>query len=338
MHRLLLAGWLAFAQAVLLPVRQSAHGHGRLGPVYATVLSEGSDTGPLYATVGALIKDADKSPRVRALSTRWTTLPPAELVENALIIGKVLVGSFEKGCELLAQAEEFAGLTLSGKAYGALMRIGQAEQRSREVLGLLGRVRARGVETTPTILSTAMAAAADTNDWGAVCRLFGELAGTDIPVEALELVGPPSIIADARKVAQLDAEAGDKLSRSDAAALRLVMRAHCRRGDAALAISALERLRALQCPLELTGYVDLVALAREGSNEPLLALRAQDVGCSLGSVAEAKVFAVRNAWSKLVRADRELLLLVLLAAGGVALASSLLAGLEPAATTDALDF
>merc|ERR1719356_1721688 len=83
-----------------------------------------TDTTQLYATMDRLLRRAERSPSVRALSKQWLTMPPEELVENALVIGSKLVGSFSEGCRLLGQAEEYAGLMLSPRAYAALMRMG----------------------------------------------------------------------------------------------------------------------------------------------------------------------------------------------------------------------
>jgi len=293
-----------------------------------------TDTTELYATLDRLLRRAERSSSVRALSKQWLTMPPEQLVESALIIGTTLVGSFSQGCELLGQAEEYAGLNLSPKAYAALMRLGQAEGRSQDVLGLLGRLRACGVEASPLILRTAMVAAADLGDWGAVSRLFNELAGSDSCLEALELIGSPAAIEDFRRSVSTGDTDLTKLTRQDADAIRLALRAYCSRGDSLLVGKALDRMRELGCPLNTQSYLSLMKLARSGSEGPLRALRVGDLRFSATTAFEPYIFELRNAMTSLARADRELISLIAIAAI-VCVGLHLLGHSEP--TVDPLD-
>uniref|UniRef100_A0A7S4B2N7 Pentacotripeptide-repeat region of PRORP domain-containing protein n=1 Tax=Chrysotila carterae TaxID=13221 RepID=A0A7S4B2N7_CHRCT len=252
----------------------------------------------------------------------------SQLVENALVIGATLVGSFRQGCELVAQAEEHAGLMLSPRSYAALMQLGLAEQRWLEVLGLLGRVRSRGMTPSAGMLRASMRAAANIGDWGAVCRLFNELAGAEKSSEALELIGSPKVLAELRAElggAEEDAKRLVSLTPADADAIRLAMRAHCARGDTALVTAALLRMRELGCGLGVANYVDIFELAvKKRALSALQAITPQDVAFSVGSALEPKIFALRNTAANMPRADKELLVLVAgaaLAAGAIAAAS-----------------
>merc|ERR1712113_569532 len=236
-----------------------AYGLARLHPLHPTLLRPAApkllsmpnivataNTAALYTTMDKLIRSSKRNhPSVRALSKRWTTMSPGELVENALVIGKSLVGNFSQGCALLAEAEDTVGVCLSQRAYAALMLLGQAEQKPLKVLGLLSRLRAHNVKPSPVMLRTSMVAAAELKDWGAVSRLFSEYAGSDSPVEALELIGPPQIIDDFRASFTSEDDATDKLTPADVDALRLALRAHCARGDTALVVTALRQMRKL---------------------------------------------------------------------------------------------
>ena len=93
---------------------------------------------------------------------------PADLVEATLISGALVLEDFDGGLDILLEAEEGAGLMISGKAYFALMRLASAEDRPLDVLALLARTRARGVERTDGLILGAMEAAESVEDWGAV--------------------------------------------------------------------------------------------------------------------------------------------------------------------------
>jgi len=188
------------------------------------------------------------------------------------------------------------------------------------------------------MLRTAMAAAADLGDWGAVSRLFNELAGSDNCAEALELVGSPAIIEDYRRrlLSSRDEELS-ALTRQDADALRLALRAYCSRGDALLAGKALRAMRELGCPLCASGYLSLLQLARSGSSGPLRSLGAGDVSLSLTSALEPRIFAARNAVASLARADQELVALVVLSGALVVAAGVALGAGELHGSFDALD-
>jgi len=97
---------------------------------------------------------------------------PADLVEATLISGALVLEGFDEGLDILLEAEEGAGLMISGKAYFALMRLASAEDRPLDVLALLARTRARGVERTDGLILGAMEAAESVEDWGAVARLY----------------------------------------------------------------------------------------------------------------------------------------------------------------------
>lgn len=188
---------------------------------------------PIYRKIDELLRRSEQSPSVRALKSHWLTMAPGELVENTLVIGRSLVGNFDKGAELLDCAEEQTGASLSPRAYGALARLGEDEQRHAEVLALLGRMRAAGGEPGPSMLLTAMRAAAQLGDWGGVSRLFAEYAGTDDAVEALELIGDVSVVREmeAELRGGFLSTRSTKLTMADTEALRLALHAHCARGD-----------------------------------------------------------------------------------------------------------
>jgi len=289
---------------------------------------------PLYSMMNRLIRKADRTPSVRALTSRWLTMAPEELVENALILGRSFVGDFEQGAELLDIAEEQTGVALSPRAYGALMRLGAAEARHAEVLALLGRMRASGGEPGPTMLLSAMHAAAEIGDWGGVSRLFAEYAGTDDAVEALELIGDPEVVREMEAelgLTQAAAAQPSKLTVADAEALRLALHAHCARGNKAMVALSLKRARELNLALDGQSYMHLFNLARgRKSAEPLSGLRPADLVRSLSDWADPLLFTAQARVSRLTRADRELFTYALCGVGCVALLCALLSGDAPA--------
>jgi len=296
----------------------------------ALAVATTTKTAALYVTMDNLIRCSERSPSVRALSKRWTTMPPGELVENALIIGRSLVGNFSHGFALLDQAEDAVGLGLSQRAYAALMLLGQAEQEHIQVLGLLGRLRGHDIDPSPSMLRTAMSAAAELEDWGAVSRLFSELAGSDSPVEALELIGPPDVIDELRTAAVCETDDAGRLTAADADALRLALRAHCARGDSALVVSTLRRMRKLECALTTANYAGLIRLASIGNMSPIRALRTLDLWRSLSSAFEPQLFTILNMVTRLTRSDRELILLAVFATLGSTMLSVMLTAAEGA--------
>ena len=120
----------------------------------ATSPSAGSSKA-LYAQIDTVLRRGQKkgsSPlamnTARALGKRWMEMPPADLVEATLVSGGLLLDSYEEGLAILLEAEEGAGVNVSGKCYSALMRLAQSQERPEDVLRLMARTRAIGVETT----------------------------------------------------------------------------------------------------------------------------------------------------------------------------------------------
>uniref|UniRef100_A0A7S3W0U5 Uncharacterized protein n=1 Tax=Strombidinopsis acuminata TaxID=141414 RepID=A0A7S3W0U5_9SPIT len=266
-------------------------------------------TAPLYAMMERLLRRAERSPPVRALASRWLTMAPAELAENALIIGRNVVGDFENGAELLDCAEQQTGASLSPRAYGALMRLGEAEERHAEVLALLGRMRAKGGEPSASMYLAAMQAAAELGDWGGVARLFSEYAGTDDSAEILELIGNPEVVAafKAEITSETDSSQPTKLTPFDTDALRLALHAHCARGDLAMAKAVLVRARELGCALNQDSYKAIIGLAlSRKSIEPVASLSLVDAALSLRDWAEPALLETQARVSKLSRAEKDL--------------------------------
>lgn len=101
---------------------------------------------------------------------------------------------------------------------------------------------------------------------------------------------------------------GAALTRYDTEAIRLAVRAHCARGDGALAEATLARARELALPLDLPAYAAVARLARaRRSLAPLGYLRPADIVLSAGGAVEPSVLEARAALSRLSRADRDLL-------------------------------
>ena len=280
-------------------------------------------TKPLYSKIEKLIRSSNKSSRVQALSQRWTTLPPDELVENVFVIGKEIVTDYSTGCELLALAEEQADLSLNTRAYAALMRSGQAEERPTDVLMLIARSRALGMQPSRTMLATAMECASQIADWGAVARLFGEYAGSESDTVALELIGAsPAVLSEIRTAAEtaaLDEDEpeqctieGDErctpLAPRDQRAMQLVLRAHCMRGDSPLVAATIKRMRKTMCPIPNEGYA---ALWDMSDKRALLALTPQDLWLSLSDATELQGLRLSATTGFVSRAERELALIVL---------------------------
>jgi hypothetical protein len=279
--------------------------------------------GPIYGKVSELLRRAEqRSPSVLALRSHWLTMAPGELVENALVIGRSLVGNFDKGAELLDCAEEQTGASLSPRAYGALARLGEDEQRHAEVLALLGRMRAAGVEPGPSMLLTAMRAAAQLGDWGGVSRLFAEYAGTDDAVEALELIGDISVVQELKTELRGGAPSNrvPKLTAADTEALRLALQAHCARGDVQMVGAVIRSARELDSALDLNSYKRVLGLAlSQKSAAALTALRLSDAGRSLREATAPIFIAMQARASRMSRSEKELFTVTASAAVGVIL-------------------
>lgn len=240
----------------------------------------------------------------RGLSQRWTTLPPSDLVEAVFVAGAlVLRGGFDEGLAVLLEAEDVAGLALSGRAYAALCRLALAEERPADALTLLARARAAGVELSDGLLLGAMEAAASLEDWGAVARLHTELSeGPEAAAAAaleLELYASPTIVedllgADAARGARRAAAEGERSPHAQA--LALALRAHCERRDVGRAVELVERLRARTgAALAPSDYARLASLASTtGRPAPLLALRPADLQRSASALVEPRLFALSN--------------------------------------------
>ena len=303
----------------------------RVGPIRLSASQPGAapaSTKALYAQIDTVLRRGQQEggasravTTARALGKRWMEMPPAELVEVTLVSGSVLLESYEEGLAILLEAEEGANLNVSGKCYSALMRLAQSSGRSEDVLRLLARTRAYGVETTDGQLLGAMRAAASLSDWGAVARLHAELTeGRDAAAEsALELetyAADPSVLGElASAAAELAASSGTsgtsgtsgEASRIRSAlpptptpreytlALSLALRAHCERGDLARVAPLVERMRAQGARLTPEEYALLLSLARRlRTPAPLLALKPIDFQRSLTAEVEPRVFAVTN--------------------------------------------
>ena len=303
----------------------------RVGPIRLSASQPGAapaSTKALYAQIDTVLRRGQQEggasravTTARALGKRWMEMPPAELVEVTLVSGSVLLESYEEGLAILLEAEEGANLNVSGKCYSALMRLAQSSGRSEDVLRLLARTRAYGVETTDGQLLGAMRAAASLSDWGAVARLHAELTeGRDAAAEsALELetyAADPSVLGElASAAAELAASSGTsgtsgmsgEASRIRSAlpptptpreytlALSLALRAHCERGDLARVAPLVERMRAQGARLTPEEYALLLSLARRlRTPAPLLALKPIDLQRSLTAEVEPRVFAVTN--------------------------------------------
>ena len=258
--------------------------------------------------------------------------------------GAVILSGFDEGLEILLEAEDAAQLDVSGKAYYALMRMAVAEERPAEVLALLARTRARGVEQTDGLLLGAMQAAASVEDWGAVARLDAELTWgpEEASMAAIELeafAADPSVL-DEMRAARGAPTSAVQAQPTLAEALALALKAHCKRGDVSLAVNVLERKRACGAALRLAEYAELAALAKRTSRpNVLLALRPSDVQRTLDATLEPRLFAVTNqiglAGSALGRVERVLVagLAGALAIGGALALTSSLAPSDPFGTS-----
>jgi len=223
---------------------------------------------------------------------------PADLVEATLISGALVLEGFDEGLDILLEAEEGAGLMISGKAYFALMRLASAEDRPLDVLALLARTRARGVERTDGLILGAMEAAESVEDWGAVARLYTELTSGPEAAAAqateLESMGNPAVLADMRKergATLLPSATQDELKR----AMELALRAHCERGDVALALELIRRKRVRGAAISPDEYGYILSLSRRTSSPGLfLALRPVDIKLSVEAALEPRVFTVTN--------------------------------------------
>ena len=91
---------------IFLSLAASALVHGvplRAPAARMSVHSPG-ESSALYGLLDRLLRRAERSPSVRALTSRWLTMAPDALAENALVIGRNVVGDFEQGAELLDAA------------------------------------------------------------------------------------------------------------------------------------------------------------------------------------------------------------------------------------------
>ncbi len=276
----------------------------------------------LYSLLESKLRRAREtaSPRAQSfahsLSQRWLSMSPAELVEATLVSGTTMLEGFDEGLELLFEAEEGAELMLGGRAYGALMRLGQAESRPSDVLALLARARSRGVERSDTALLNAMGAAGELGDWGAVARLYAELSvGEEAAAEeASELevfaLGPPGVL-DGMRAAYRPASASEtKAGVQIAEAYSLALRAHCERKDVGRAIEVVGRMRDRDVPLKMDEYRRLADLARASAKplDVLAALSPLDAARSLGQGVERPLLKLKStvglAGSSLGRVER----------------------------------
>lgn len=260
----------------------------------------------LYSQLDSVLQRARKSEgtmgarMAAALLKQWTTAPANELVESTLVAG--ILDDFDEGLQLLLEAEDTAQLELGGKAYAALMRLGQAAQRPGDVLALLARARARGVERSDTALLNGMSAAADLGDWGAVARLFAELdEGDEAALDEamfLECMGSECAVLAAEMGAGPAAAAPTtEPTLTVAPALRLALKAHCERSDVPRAVSVMGRMRQREAALTSEEYGQLLELAkRSPSGAPLIlaALSPADLYRTVANELEPKFDALRN--------------------------------------------
>ena len=238
-------------------------------PQMAAGLQPSADrTGELYRRMETILRAAEKGPRAamaRAINSRWFDLEPAALVENVLVATGL---DFEAATSLVELAEEEAELTLSPAAYAATMRLGEAEEKHVEMLALLARARGLGVEPSAGMLRLSMKAAAALGDWGAVSRLFAELAHMDAEAAArLEAYGAPETLdalpdVDEKKIV------GD--AAADTVSLSLALQAHCERGDGKAAVATIRELAAQGASPDEAAMKSVVELAKAGSPAPLL--------------------------------------------------------------------
>ena len=293
----------------------------------------------VYQAVDELLKLKADSPAVKTIRKLWLDTPAADLAEAAILYGARILPHFDAGARLLDIAEAETDAPLSPRSYGALMQLGLAEERHSDVLGLLARLRAHAVDPSPTALRASMSAAAAIEDWGAVSRLFSELTGAGEPAMALEIFGAPEDVAAALERMGDDEAAETRLSPADAEALRLVLHAHCVRGDVYHAKKALGRARELEVPLAAGSLAELsrLALASLSPKNTVLLPRASDVVRSVSSWAEPRVFELQAAASRLSKAEAQLVGVVLCAALGAGGFWVLVGGGTPPAA-DPFDF
>ena len=238
----------------------------------------------------------------RSLGNRWTEMEPDKLVEATLVAGKAVLEDFNEGFELLSEAEDGAHLNMSGTAYSALMRLASSEERPVEALALLARTRAYSVERTDGLLLSAMKAAADLDDWGAVARLYAELAeGEDAAMMyAMELetiASDPVVLDQMRSAFGSGAKEAYKPPppNEHVQALSLALQAHCERGDLSRVIALVERKRMRGAALAPAEYGRLWRLARRsGQPAPLLALRPVDLQLSLDELVQPRLWQVQG--------------------------------------------
>ena len=222
------------SQPPLLPARLAQAARVAVPPS-----CDGSDTPfvsqkVLYSKIEAVIKRAKMDElrplgarTARALSQRWLELSSGELVEATFVSGALVLRDFDEGLEILLEAEEGADVEVSAKAYYALCRLAVAEQRPLDVLALLARARGQEVERTGqevertgSLLLIGMQAAAELEDWGAVARLYAELAtGPEAAAELAllyESFAEPTILEELQR-SRGDSDAGSLAQvRSDA--------------------------------------------------------------------------------------------------------------------------
>ena len=292
------------------------------------------DTRPLYSKIDTVLRRArknDDSNRLggsiaRNLGLRWLEMAPADLVEATLVAGNVVLDGFDEGLDILIEAEEIANVDVTAKSYSSLMRLAQAEGRPEEVLALLARTRALGIEASDGLLLGGMRGATELQDWGAVARLYAELsegpeAAAAAAVELETWSNDPQLMDELRLAKPATAEAPPTEAELSQA-LTLALRAHCERGDVTRVVELLGRKRSRAAALSTAEYEQLLTLARRTQMAaPLLALRPIDLKRTLDDAVEPRLLDVVNqigvVGASLGRIERGLVA----AAAGVALLS-----------------
>ena len=287
----------------------------------------------------------------RALGNRWLEMEPEKLVEATVVSGTVLLDSFDDGLDLLIEAEEGAALNSTATTYSALMRLALSEEKPVEASALFARARSLAVESTDGLLLSAMSAAALLGDWGAVARLYAELAESPeyaaMEAALLETMAPqdPSVLEELREAMGAGATAAKPAPPQNlelAQALALALRAHCERGDVTRVVELLERARSRGAALEADEYQRLVTLATQTKRpQVLLALQPIDLQRSLAAAIEPKLFEVQSkvglAAAGLGRVERQIVAGVGVAAVLATIVLALSGGGDAPLSTDVFD-
>lgn len=311
-------------------------------PPPSMVASHNTDL--LYVKLQSLLRRAKGSFGGRAVGKNWLDTPPDRLVEASFVVGRPFLDGFDEGLELMALAEQDSGLKLPASAYAALMRLGLAESRHADVLGLFGRAQAQGVRFSSGTIVCAMRAADALADWGAVARLFSQLAllgetdaaqgPTEEETTELEVVSfgravpgaTGSILPPASTPTVTDAFA-------------LALRAHCERGDSSRAAGVIESMGERGAALPLGAYGHIASLVKRTSSPAVLAaLRPKMLLDSISRELQPLEFAVSNgvqiASASLGTVERAVLFGTLSSLVLAAIVSLLLSGLEAAPVGD----